>query len=502
MVTLKRCRTGCVCGAAVGGTTLRRDVRYRDLGQLCVERDGAETGLGGAKPSTILAVLLMHPNRPVAADWLVDAVWGDNATEASRSTLESHVSRLRKALEYVRPEGGPTTLVHVHGGYRLGVEDLDDIDSHRFDRLAREAAQALLHGEYDHVLDISDRALQLWRGRPYEPASDEEWAAATVSRLEELRNQVREHRAEALVESGNPERALVDLEPLIRELPYRERLWALKMTALYRCGRAAQALETYRDARGLLLEEVGLEPGQELRDLHQRILARDTDLEPGAADGAAIRIVVADDSTIVRTGVVRMLERDGFTVVAEAADADELLEAAREHRPDVVITDIQMPPTGTDDGLRAALEIRATMPDVGVIVLSQFLEDDYAFDLAAGGSDGVGYLLKEKVASPDVLTEAVRRVASGGSAFDQDVVIRLVERKRPDTSPVGRLTPRERDVLALMAAGYSNTGIAAKLVVSVPAVERHVTGIFSKLELSTQDQQHRRVAAVLAYLET
>ncbi len=212
-------------------------------------------------------------------------------------------------------------------------------------------------------------------------------------------------------------------------------------------------------------------------------------------------VVVGDDHALVREGIVRMLERAGIDVVAEAADAEQVLAAVRSHRPDVAITDIQMPPDGTDDGLRAAIEIRRTMPQVGVIVLSQFLDDRYAVDLVAGRPDRVGYLLKEKVASPRVLVEAVRRVAAGGSALDPDVVARLVGRARVD-SPVDRLTPREHEVLALMAAGHSNTGIAAKLVVTLPAAERHVTNIFAKLGLlQSAGAKHRRVAAVLAYLQ-
>jgi DNA-binding NarL/FixJ family response regulator len=210
-------------------------------------------------------------------------------------------------------------------------------------------------------------------------------------------------------------------------------------------------------------------------------------------------VIVGEDQPFVREGVVRVLQDGGFDVVAAAADARDLIQMAGAYGPDVVIADIQMPPDHADDGLRAALQIRAARPGVGVLVLSQFLEDSYAFDLVADGAQGVGYLLKEKVGDLGVFTDAVRRVAGGGSVLDPDVVARLVGRKRK-VSPVDGLTPREREVLALIAEGRSNAGIARKLVVTVAAVERHVTSIFDKLGLHRSAEAHRRVLAVLTYL--
>jgi DNA-binding NarL/FixJ family response regulator len=219
------------------------------------------------------------------------------------------------------------------------------------------------------------------------------------------------------------------------------------------------------------------------------------------AQPARIRVLVGEDQAIVREGIVHVLQSSGFEVVGTAADARELVRKARASRPDVVVTDIQMPPDHTDDGLRAALEIRAAEPDVGVLVLSQFLEDRYAFDLVADGAQGVGYLLKEKVGDLRVFTDAVSRVADGGSALDPDVVARLVGRRRR-SSPIDRLTKREAEVLALIAEGLSNAGVAAELVVTVAAVERHVTSIFDKLGLQQSPEQHRRVLAVLNYLQS
>ena len=210
-------------------------------------------------------------------------------------------------------------------------------------------------------------------------------------------------------------------------------------------------------------------------------------------------MIVGEDQPFVREGVVRVLQDGGFDVVAAAADARDLVQMAGAYGPDVVIADIQMPPDHADDGLRAALQIRAARPGVGVLVLSQFLEDSYAFDLVADGAQGVGYLLKEKVGDLRVFTDAVRRVAGGGSVLDPDVVARLVGRKRK-ASPVDSLTPREREVLGLIAEGLSNAGIARELVVTVAAVERHVTSIFDKLGLHRSAEAHRRVLAVLTYL--
>jgi DNA-binding NarL/FixJ family response regulator len=197
---------------------------------------------------------------------------------------------------------------------------------------------------------------------------------------------------------------------------------------------------------------------------------------------------------------VRVLQDGGFDVVGTAADARDLVRMASAYGPDVVVADIQMPPDHADDGLRAALAIRATRPGVGVLVLSQFLEDSYVFDLVADGAQGISYMLKEKVGDLGMFTDAVRRVADGGSALDPDVVARLVDRKRK-ASPVDDLTPREREVLALIAEGRSNAGIAHELVVTVAAVERHVTSIFDKFGLHQSPDQHRRVLAVLKYLQ-
>jgi len=212
-----------------------------------------------------------------------------------------------------------------------------------------------------------------------------------------------------------------------------------------------------------------------------------------------MRVVVADDSVLLREGVVRLLEENGFEVVGQAGDAEDLIRKVRAHKPDVAVVDIRMPPTNTDDGLRAALEIRAELPDTGVLVLSQYVEEGYALDLVGDSAGGVGYLLKDRVADVDRFVDSVKRVADGGSALDPEVVSQLVGRARRD-DPIDELTPREREVLELMAEGRSNNAIAEHMTVTERAVEKHVTSIFGKLGLAPAPEDHRRVLAVLAFL--
>ncbi len=212
-----------------------------------------------------------------------------------------------------------------------------------------------------------------------------------------------------------------------------------------------------------------------------------------------MRIVIADDAVLLREGAARLLEEAGFEVVAQAGDADDLLRKVRAHKPDVAIIDVRMPPDNVDDGLRAALTIRDELPDVGILMLSQYVEDRYLGELLAGGAEGVGYLLKDRLADVDRLTEAVQRVAAGGSVLDPEVVAQMLGRSRTE-GPLDSLTEREREVLGHMAEGRTNRAIAESLFVSERAVERHVTSIFAKLDLPTGEQDHRRVLAVLAYL--
>jgi DNA-binding NarL/FixJ family response regulator len=212
-----------------------------------------------------------------------------------------------------------------------------------------------------------------------------------------------------------------------------------------------------------------------------------------------VRVIVAEDSVLLREGIVRLLGEAGFEVVGQAGDGEELMRKARAHKPDVAIIDIRMPPTHTDEGLRAARAIREELPDTGVLVLSQYVEEEYALELLSDDAAGVGYLLKDRVSDLERFADAIRRVAEGGSALDPEVVSQMLGRRRSG-DPLAALTPREREALGLMAEGRSNQAIAEALTISERAVEKHVTSIFVKLELAPAAEDHRRVLAVLAFL--
>jgi DNA-binding NarL/FixJ family response regulator len=213
-----------------------------------------------------------------------------------------------------------------------------------------------------------------------------------------------------------------------------------------------------------------------------------------------VRAVIADDSVLLREGLARLLEEAGFEVVGQSGTAEDLLLKVRSYSPDVAIVDIRMPPTNTTEGLEAAKQIRERFPSVGVLLLSQYIEAGYALDLLQANAEGVGYLLKDRIHDVTEFADAVRRVGEGGSALDPVVVSRLVGRRRVD-DPLADLTPREREVLELMAEGRSNQAIAERLVVTPRAVEKHVTSIFSKLRLPASAEDHRRVLAVLTFLK-
>jgi DNA-binding NarL/FixJ family response regulator len=214
-----------------------------------------------------------------------------------------------------------------------------------------------------------------------------------------------------------------------------------------------------------------------------------------------MRIVIAEDSVLLRAGLTRLLLDAGDEVVATVGDAETLLEVVERHSPELAVVDVRMPPTHTDDGLRAALQIRSRWPAVGILVLSQYVEERYATELLADDTSGLGYLLKDRIADVADFLSAVHRVGEGGTALDPEVVAQLLARTRR-RDPIERLSPRERDVLGLMAEGRSNGAIARELVVSDGAVEKHVSNIFTKLDLPPADQNHRRVLAVLRWLDS
>jgi DNA-binding NarL/FixJ family response regulator len=224
-------------------------------------------------------------------------------------------------------------------------------------------------------------------------------------------------------------------------------------------------------------------------------------MTPGPSAGERLRVVLGEDDVLLRTGIARLIADAGIEVVAQAGDADDLLRKCLAHRPDVAVVDVQMPPRREDDGLVAALEIRRRLPGTGVLVLSQHNEAALAEQLIGDQAEGVGYLLKERVADVSVFVDAITRVAAGGSALDPAIVSRMLGRRYGD-DPLDALTPRERSVLALMAEGKSNAGIAGSLGISAAAVEKHVTAIFRKLDIAPASTEHRRVHAVLTYVRS
>lgn len=214
-----------------------------------------------------------------------------------------------------------------------------------------------------------------------------------------------------------------------------------------------------------------------------------------------MRIVIAEDDTLLREGLALVLGNEGFDVVAATGDPESFLAAVDEHRPDIALVDVRMPPTHTDEGIRAAVQARRNHPGIAILVLSAYLEQSFATELLADGSDGIGYLLKERVGRVDSFVEALQRVASGGTAIDPEVVAQLFARRRRDDT-LDRLTPREREVLSLMAEGLGNGALGQRLHITENAVHKHIRNIFSKLDLSPDDENDRRVAAVLRYLES
>jgi DNA-binding NarL/FixJ family response regulator len=213
----------------------------------------------------------------------------------------------------------------------------------------------------------------------------------------------------------------------------------------------------------------------------------------------AVRVVIAEDLTLLREGLAALLSECGHEVVATVGDGEQLVAAVEEHCPDLALVDVRMPPTQTDEGVKAAVEVRRTHPETAVLILSQYVEERYAAELLEGGGRGVGYLLKDRIADVETFLGAIERVACGGTVIDPEVIAQLLVRRDRD-NPLDRLTPRETEVLALMAEGHTNASIVERLDISHSAVEKHVRKVFAKLSLTDDDQHHRRVLAVLTYL--
>ena len=394
--------------------------------------------------------------------------------------------------------------------------DADRLDSTQVQQLLTRARESASGGELDAASELFRQALALWRGRTLAGLELESDGRHEIEQLEELRLTALMDRIDCDLALGRHEQLIGELNRLVGENPLRERLRGQQMLALYRADRQAEALDAYQQARDLLVEELGIDPSPALQRLQKGILAQDPALELPA--GVAVpngfarpaqdapcpvtRLVLAEDHYLLREGMRQLLETNpDLEVAAVCEDFDSLLAAVEAERPDVVVTDIRMPPGNLDEGIRASDRLRGEHPDVGVVVLSQYLEPAYARALFEAGTERRAYLLKERVHDIGQLVAAIRAVAEGGSFVDPKVVEALVaEKTRREHSPLNELTQRERDVLREMAEGKNNAAIAEALRLSERTVEKAIHTIFLKLGLAWETAVHKRVKAVIFYL--
>jgi DNA-binding NarL/FixJ family response regulator/DNA-binding winged helix-turn-helix (wHTH) protein len=479
-------------------------VEYRILGPLEVVDEGEPVSLGRLKERLVLAVLLLHANEFVSRERLIDELWGESPPPTARKAVNVYVSQLRKALA----RNGIDPIATADGGYRFEI-DSEKLDATRMQRLLVSARERTTAGELEAAGELLGEALTLWRGPTLAGLLLESHGRDEVARLDGLRLTALMDRIDCDLALGRHEDVLGELQVLVGEHPLHERPRAQLLLALYRADRQAEALEAYQQAREVLVEELGVEPGPALQRLQKGILSQDPALElpagtasPKRAAFPPTRLVLAEDHYLLREGMRRLLETNpDLEVVAVCEDLDSLLAAVEAERPDVVVTDIRMPPGNLDEGIRAADRLRVEHPDVGVVVLSQYLEPAYALALFEAGTERRAYLLKERVHDVGQLVAAIRAVAEGGSVVDPKVVEALVAQKtRREHSPLNELTPRERDVLREMAEGKNNAAIAEALSLSERTVEKAIHSIFLKLGLAWEPAVHKRVKAVILYL--
>jgi DNA-binding NarL/FixJ family response regulator/DNA-binding SARP family transcriptional activator len=479
-------------------------VEYRILGPLEVADEGEPVPLARLKERVVLAVLLLHANEFVSRERLIDELWGESPPPTARKAVNVYVSQLRKVLT----RNGRDPIATADGGYRFRIES-GELDSTRMEDLLAIARERAAAGELEAAAEHLGETLALWRGPTLAGLLLESHGRDEVAQLDDLRLTALMDRIDCDLALGRHEEVLGELQVLVGEHPLRERLRAQLMLALYRADRQAEALEAYQQAREVLVDELGIEPSPVLQRLQRGILAQDPALErpagisaPNEAAIAPTRLVLAEDHYLLREGMRRLLETNpDLEVAAVCEDLDSLLAAVEAERPDVVVTDIRMPPGNLDEGIRASDRLRVEHPDVGVVVLSQYLEPAYALALFEGGTERRAYLLKERVHDVAQLVAAIRAVAEGGSVVDPKVVEALVaEKTRRDHSPLDELTQRERDVLREMAEGKNNAAIAEALRLSERTVEKVIHAIFLKLGLAWETTVHKRVKAVIFYL--
>ena len=419
-----------------------------------------------------------------------------------------YVGWLRQALA---PYG--VQLLFRDNGYVIPV-DPDQVDLHRFRRLVGQARKNAGAGRHEDAAAALGDALALWHG-PALAGLSGRWAELFRNQLAEERIAAAVLRARAGMELGRHTEAVAELAELHTERPTDETIAGLLMLALYRGGQRAQALACYRRAEQHINETLDTEPGPDLRDLRRRIQAGDPRLltsgliidaaSAGPDTGPvtqehAVRVVIAEDSAVLRDSMTWLLRTRGHQVTATVADVEALYAAVGRYRPDVVIFDVRLPPTRTDEGLRAAVSLRRDHPGLGVLVLSEYIETRFAAALLAGAAPGgVGYLLKDRVADVAKFIDALIRVADGGTALDPEVASRLLATSVHGDA-LATLTQEEQDVVKLMVDGRSSTEIAHSLAISVGAVDDRVTSVFHKLGLALSADHDRRVRALLRYL--
>jgi DNA-binding NarL/FixJ family response regulator/DNA-binding SARP family transcriptional activator len=460
-----------------------------------------------AKARCVLAALLRDTGELVTSDVLAGRVWGDD--QPGPAVRYKYVGWLRAALA---PYGVP--LIFRDNGYVIQV-DPDQVDLHRFRRLVSQARSAFSAGRHEDAAAGLRDALALWHG-PALAGLSGRWPDLFREQLAEERVTAIVLRARAELELGRYTEVVTELAELHTERPADETIAGLLMLALYRGGQRSQALARYRTTEQHIRDTLDTEPDPDLQVLRRRIQAGDRSIlagqlvigptGPGPAElpdekQRQVRVVVAEDSATLRDSMVWLLRTRGHEVAAAVTDAKELSVAVAEHKPDVVVVDVRLPPTHTDEGLRAAISLRRDHPGLGVMIFSPYIETRFAADLLAAPAGGVGYLLKDRVADVGEFIDALTRVADGGTALDPEVVSRLVTANNHGHE-LAALTGSERDVLALMAEGRSSSAIAHTLAMPARAVDEHVTGVFRKLGLSPSAGDNRRVLAVLRYLLT
>jgi DNA-binding NarL/FixJ family response regulator/DNA-binding SARP family transcriptional activator len=483
-------------------------VEFRLLGPVEVRSGEHRVDLGkaeSAKARCVLAALLRDTGELVTSEVLAARVWGDD--QPGPTVRYKYVGWLRAALA---PYGVP--LVFRDNGYVIEVEP-DQVDLHRFRRLVAEARSAAGAGRHEDAAAVLRDALALWHG-PALAGLSGRWPDLFREQLAEERVAAIAARSRAELELGRYTEVVDELAGLHTERPADETITGLLMLALYSSGQRAQALARYRRTEQYLRDTLDAEPSPDLQVLRRRIQAADRTVlpdqlvigpvQPRPAEAPEekqrqVRVVVAEDSGTLRESLVWLLRTRGHDVIAAVAEAKALSAAVAEHRPDVIVVDVRLPPTHTDEGLRAAVALRRDYPGLGVLIFSPYIETRFASDLLADADGGIGYLLQDRVADVGEFIDAVIRVADGGTALDPEVVSRLLS-AGSHLHEVSALTGSQREVLPLLAEGRTTTAIAHALAVPAGAVEEDVAGIFRTLGLAPRAGDGRRAAAVLRHL--